>query len=73
MNVGKLGSGGDLTSDTCNAAKKTHWILLVEKVCEAASASSPNNILDGVCVLEVDCWNRLQNVWLGNLIKALSI
>ena len=37
MNIGKLGSGGDLMSDTCNGQIKTRR-LIVEKVHEAAEA-----------------------------------
>ena len=57
LNIGKLGNGGAVTSDTCNAARKTRR-LLVTHIKEAAVNMSS----DSVKVLEVDCWNQLRNV-----------
>ena len=37
MDIGKFGSGGALTSDTCNGSRKMHC-LIAEKVHEAAEA-----------------------------------
>ena len=67
MNIGKLSRGGLITSDTCNAARKTRRII-VSKISEAATELRK----EGVNVLEVDCWNHLRNVWLGGMTKALS-
>ena len=67
IDFGKLSQGGGMTSDTCNAARKTRR-LVVANVIKAAEEMSTDNI----CVLEVDCWNHLQNVWLGGMSKALS-
>ena len=39
MDIGKLGSGGAITTDTCNPAQKTRR-LLVDKVIEAAGEMS---------------------------------
>ena len=41
MNIGKLGDGGAITTDTCNGAQKTRR-LLVEEVLRH---STNNNIL----------------------------
>jgi hypothetical protein len=67
MNIGKLGSGGAVTSDTSNGARKTRR-LLVEIITEAVQEMSN----DDVTVNEVDCWNHLRNLWLGGMTKALS-
>ena len=69
MNIGKLGSGGAVTSDTCNSARKTRR-LLVDCIEEAARDLSPDN--ENNHIIEVDCYNHLRNVWLGGMIKALS-
>ena len=69
MNIGKLNSGDALTSDTCNGARKTRR-LIVEQVYEATEALHKDDS-DDIHVLEVDCWNRLRNVCLGGMTKAL--
>ena len=53
MNIGKLGSGSDLTSDTFNGARKTSC-LIVEQVHEAAEALHKDKY-DDIRVSEVDC------------------
>ena len=70
MNIGKLGSGGALSLDTCNGARKTCHII-VKKVHESVEALHKDNS-DEIRVLKVDCWNHLRNVWLGGMKKALS-
>ena len=67
MNIGKLGNGGTVNSDTCNTARKTRRII-VEKINDAAGEMN----ISETNVLEVDCWNHLRNVWLGGMTKALS-
>ena len=69
MNIGKLGSGGAVTSDTCNSARKSRR-LLVDCIEEAARDTNPDNLNNHV--IAVDCYNHLQNVWLGGMIKVLS-
>ena len=71
MNIGNLESGGALTSEKCNGARKTRR-LIVDKVHEAVEDLRKYNSYD-IRVLEVDCWNHLRNVWLGGTTKALSI
>ena len=69
MNIGNLGSGRALTSDTYNGAWKTRR-LIVEKCHDSAEALhkyDSNNIR----VLEVDYWNHLRNVWIGGIKKAM--
>ena len=70
MNIGKLGSIGALTSDTCNGEIKT-CRLIVDQVYEALESLCKDNY-DEIRVLEVDCWNPLRNMWLGGMTKALS-
>ena len=69
-NIGKLGSGGDLTSDRCNEERKTHRII-VEQFHEAEEALHKGNS-DEILVLEVDCWNHLRNMWLRRMKNSLS-
>ena len=57
IDIAKLGSGGAITTDTCNAALKTRRIL-VEKV-------------QGD-VHEMDCMHHLRNVHLNGVEKALT-
>ena len=70
MNIDNMGSGGSLTSNTCNGTSKTRHII-VENVHKAAGALRKNKY-DDIRVLEVDCWNHLRNVWLGVITKELS-
>ena len=70
MNLYKLGAGGAVTSDTCNAARKTSRILK-EKIEQAAIRMSRPG--DDVSVIQVSCWNHLRNIWLGGMTKALSL
>ena len=71
MNIGKLGSGSDLTSETCNGEMKTRRII-VDKLNEAVEDLRRDDSND-ICFLEVDCWNHLRNVWLGGMKYALSL
>ena len=53
MNIGKFGSGGALTSDTCNEARKMRRII-VQQVHEAKEAlrkekSDDKSVLDVYC------------------------
>ena len=68
MSIGKLGEGGTVNTDTCNAARKTRRIL----VSSIANAADEMNV-SRRNILEVDCWNHLRNVWLGGMTKELSI
>ena len=69
MNIGKLGIGGALTSDTCNGAGKT-LRLIVEQGYEAAEALRKDEYYY-IRVLAVDFWNQLRNVWPGGTTKEL--
>ena len=62
LNIGKLGFGGAITTDTCNAAQKTRRLL----VHEVLQYSNDNH------VLQVDCWHHLRNVWLGGMAKKTT-
>ena len=57
INIVKLGKGGAITTDTCNAAMKTRRILV-------------NRI--GGKVHEMDCMHHLRNVHLKGVEKALT-
>ena len=50
INIGKLSKGGAVTSDTCNAARKTRQLLVNEIKTVAVEMSTDENV-----VLEVDC------------------
>ena len=69
MNIGKFGRGGALMSDTCNGERKTHR-LIAEKVHEAAEDLRKDDS-DDIRILEVDYWNYLRNVWLGDMTNSL--
>ena len=69
MNIHKLSSGGAITSDTCNAARKTSRILK-ESIEQAAITIQKTN--DDISIVQVSCWNHLRNIWLGGMTKALS-
>ena len=62
LNIGKLGTGGSITTDTCNTAQQTRR-LLVEEVNQYSAQSH---------VLQVDCWHHLRNVWLGGMAKVTT-
>ena len=69
MNIGKLGSKIDLTSETCNGARKMRR-LIVEQVHEAEEDLSKDESND-IRVLEVYCCNHLINVCLRGMPKVL--
>ena len=56
IDIEKLGDGGVVMTDTCNAAQKLRRILV--------------SIADGV--FDLDCVNHLRNVWFGGVEKALT-
>ena len=64
-----MSSCGAVTSDTCNAARKTNR-LLKEKIEQATIRMRTPN--DDISVIQVSCWNHLRNIWLGGMTKALS-
>ena len=68
MSIGKLGSRGSLTLETCNGARKTRHII-DEKFHEAAEALRKDES-ENFHVLEAGCWNHLRNVWLGGMKNA---
>ena len=57
INIDKLGDGGTITTDTCNAAQKV-CRLLVEYI-------------NGT-VNEQDCMHHLKNVWINGVAKAVN-
>ena len=52
VDISKLGHGGVITTDTCNAAQKTRRIL-VERI--------------GGDTHEMDCMHHLRNVWFSGI------
>ena len=56
IDINKLGDGGVIMTDTCNAARKLRRILV--------------DSIDGA--YDLDCMNHLRNVWIGNMEKSLS-
>ena len=56
VDIKKLGDGGLVTSDTCNAAQAVRRVIVAE--CIGA--------------LEMDCMHHLRNVWFGNMEKDLT-
>jgi hypothetical protein len=50
IDINKLGDGGVVMTDTCNAAQKLRRILV--------------SIVDGT--FDLDCMNHLRNVWFGS-------
>ena len=67
VNISKLHNGGAVNSDTCNGARKKHR-LLVKSIKDAVALLC----VDDTMVLQVNCLNHLQNIWLGGMTKALS-
>ena len=67
LDIGKLGKGGAITTDTCNGARKTRR-LLIDNITLAIKKFSDDNIK----IREVDCWNHFRNIWFGAMIKQLS-
>ena len=57
INIGKLGEGGTITTDTCNAAQKVRR-LLVEHI---------NGHVNGQ-----DCIHHLRNVWINGVAKSVN-
>ena len=60
ISITKLGNGGAITTDTCNAARKTRRILV--DLCKD----------DAGAVYEQDCMHHLRNVWINGAAKAVS-
>jgi hypothetical protein len=56
IDIQKLANGGCIMTDTCNQAQKVRSIL--------------SNLVPGS--IDFDCMNHLQNVWFGNMEKALT-
>jgi hypothetical protein len=56
IDINKLGDGGVVMTDTCNAAQKLRRILV--------------SIVDGT--YDLDCMNHLRNVWFGGVEKSLT-
>eukprot|EP00965_Chrysotila_dentata_P135986 4495606-Pleurochrysis_carterae.AAC.2 len=80
VSISKLGGGGVITYDNCNGAMKVKR-LLVRAVQEAVAAEAREegggwaNLPEEekkarALVLEVDGWNHLRNVWLGNVTAS---
>ena len=56
-NIDKLGEGGAINTDTCNAAQKLRRILV--------------DYINGT-VHEQDCMQHLRNVWINGVSKAVD-
>ena len=57
INVDKLGKGGTITTDTCNAAQKVRRLLV--------------EYINGT-VNEQDCMQHLRNVWINGVAIAVN-
>ena len=57
INIDKLGDGGTMTTDTCNAAQKVRQLLV--------------EYINGT-VNEQDCMQHLRNVWINGVAKAFN-
>ena len=57
INTGKLGNTGAVTTDTCNTARKTMWLLLETKLEEARKLNVQNHM-----TMEANCWHHMQNM-----------
>ena len=57
INIDKLGEGGTITTDTCNAAQKV-FRLLVDQI--------------NGHVNEQDCMQHIRNVWINGVAKAVN-
>ncbi|KAL7553861.1 hypothetical protein ACHAWF_017485 [Thalassiosira exigua] len=57
IDVCKLGAGGVINTDTCNAALKTRRLLVKQ--------------IEGT-VHEMDCCQHIRNVWINRMAKAVS-
>lgn len=74
----RLGGGGALISDTCNAARKSKQLLakLVAKQVEESigaetwSSMSQEDRDRAVCTHKVDCWQHLRNIFLAEMSAA---
>ena len=74
LTLSKLGTGGVITTDTCNTARKLSR-KLVEKVVEASrrklQAKLPEGeVLDEIVImaLRADCHHHLRNIWIGAIV-----
>ena len=57
VNIDKLGDGGTIITDTCNAAQKVQRLLV--------------EYIHGT-VNEQDCMQHLRNVWINDVAKAVN-
>ena len=57
VNIDKLGDGGTITTDTCNATQKISCLLV--------------EYIHGT-VNEQDCMQHLRNVWINGVAKAVN-
>jgi hypothetical protein len=69
LTLTKLAKDGMVSTDTCNTARKTQRLLceVIRKLCFEKWLMQ-----DEINVLENDCWNHLQNVWFGAVVKEPS-
>ena len=58
ITLSKLGDGGAVITDTCNAARKLRRILVDEKI-------------EGTAY-ELDCFQHLRNIWINGAAKAVT-
>jgi hypothetical protein len=58
-----------VSTDSCNTACKTQRLLceVIKKLCFEKGLTD-----DEVNVLETDCWNHMQNIWFGAVVKELT-
>lgn len=76
--LGRLGGGGALISDTCNAARKAKQLLadliasqVEEHVgAEKWAALSESERQTAVRTHQVDCWQHIRNIFLAEMSRA---
>jgi len=68
LDIGKL-YNGSIVTDTCDQAWKQRCLLALT-VKNAAQKMGKAD--DEICILEIDCWHHICNVWLGNVSKRMN-
>ena len=74
MNLSKLGTGGIIMTNICNAARKLNRLLVahVEEVETEKTQLESNEFELNILLLQADCHHHLQNVCISALNKQLS-
>ena len=75
LHLSKLATGGVITTDTCNTARKISR-LLCDVIKQYAIAQMEATLTEGevvdesqLVVMRVDCHHHLRNIWIGAIVK----